>query len=111
MRPTDAALVLGATMRLTRFVVVDDLGQWTIRDPIDKVLHEHESLTPYHKYQAMLVCPWCVGTHVGWLVLGSYVLTGRSKRARGAWRFGAGVLTLNYVAAHLGIRLGDVSSD
>lgn len=35
----DAALVLGATMRVTRLITNDTLGQWWVKDPIDAWFH------------------------------------------------------------------------
>jgi hypothetical protein len=116
VRPTDAALVAGATARLTRFVVTDDMGQWFVKDPIDAQFHPRDGRSArlpvkYHKYVAGLSCPWCIGYWSGVVVLGSYLLTRKHPRSARAWRFIAGTLTLNYVTAHAGIRLGDVDSD
>lgn len=37
-----AVLLLGASMRLTRFVVADDVpGQWWIKDPADRAIERH----------------------------------------------------------------------
>ena len=105
MRPDDAALVLGASMRLSRLVVSDDLGTWWVKEPLAKRVHTHE------KYLSGLSCPFCWGFWSGVGVLGSYALTRKHPKARGAWRFVAAALTLNEVAAHLAIRLGDVADE
>jgi hypothetical protein len=114
----DQVLAVGATMRLTRLVVTDDLGQWWVKDPIDRWMHGHERLADqgrdaeamdlpmdrmkYHRYVGGLDCPFCVGF---WL--GAAVLVGYHVLPRGLWRFGARALTLNEVAAHAGVRLND----
>ena len=111
---SDQVLILGATTRLTRLVTTDDLGQWLIRDPIDSAMkrwedrhcvHEHNGVPCrpwWWKYRSGLICPHCVGQHVAFGVLTSYALTGRSPRARSAWRFVAAGLTLNAVSTVLG---------
>lgn len=104
MTLSDKALILGATMRLTRLVVADDLGQWWVKDPIDRLHHEGK-LHVDHKYLGGLECPFCVGYWIGAGVLVSYHLAPRR-----AWRFVAASLTLNEVAAHLGARLGDTAN-
>lgn len=117
MRADDAALVLGATMRLSRLVVSDDLGQWWIKDPLDKQFHPRPDGQPqrfhdrWHKYQSGLICPFCVGFWAGVGVLGTYALASKNRRTHRAWRFVAATLALNEVAAHLAIRLGDVADE
>ena len=112
-------LVLGLTLRLTRFVITDTLGKWWIHDPLDramasyagKVIESHansgnpgEPPTPWWwKYRVGLNCPYCVGFWISGAVALSYLLVGDTV----AWRFVAGVFTLNWVASHVGARLGD----
>lgn len=120
---TDTALIVGATMRLTRLVVTDDLGQWWIKDPLDRLAHGHTDVTTresttgessyevhtvpkWHKYLGGLECPYCVGFWVGAGVLASHAIAKRTGLL-GAWRFAAGAFTLNEVAAHAGIKAGD----
>lgn len=43
MRTSDLLLVTGATMRLTRVIVSDDIGQWWIKDPLDAWMHGHSA--------------------------------------------------------------------
>lgn len=124
---SDTLLVIGTTMRLTRLVVTDDLGQWWVKDPLDAWMHQHPPSSPWedtkrsnpmedmrqvaggeskrmrwHQYLGGLECPFCVGFWVGAAVLASYHIL-----PRGLWRFAARALTLNEAAAHLGIKIGD----
>jgi hypothetical protein len=117
--PRDVLLVLGATMRLTRLITNDKLGEWWVKDPLDVWLHGHESEAtpeqvslraaerqPWRKYAEGLECPHCVGFHVGWMVMASYLLARRSPTALKAWKFVAGSLTLNTVVVALGDKAG-----
>ena len=122
----DMALVLGATMRLTRLVVKDDLGFWLLRRPVYRWAAQHETqvVPPLERdpwtdgvedplgWQQKLVsgldCPFCVGFWVGTATLASYAVARQHPVSRWAWRFVAGALTLNEIAAHAGVRLGDV---
>lgn len=130
----DAALIVGATLRLTRAVVTDDIGKWWVRGPILKraeayLADRQRQWTAlgedaegkadpsieappvwWQKYLDGLDCPFCVGFHLGWLVLLSYLIA-RKARLLGPWRFVTSALTLNYVTAHLGVRLGDVGDE
>lgn len=126
-----AALAAGATARLTRLVVTDEIGQWWVKDPLDEAAArwwerhvEHveqrrdalrrigrgaaanalEAEQPWWwKYRSGLDCPFCVGFWIGVGVLAT-------RRVPG-WKFAASALTLNYVTAHVGARLGDVVQD
>jgi hypothetical protein len=118
----DQVLAVGATMRLTRLVVTDDLGQWWVKDPIDRLFHPREvgeqvdggepwagpiaqppqAPAHLHRYVGGLDCPFCVGFWIG-----AAVLVGYHVLPRGLWRFGTRALTLNEVAAHAGVRLND----
>ena len=97
----DAALVLGATLRLTRFVVNDDLGEWWVKAPIYRAVLSRvpeERIGHASNYLDGLSCPFCVGY---WIGVG--VLASRSESS--AWRFVAGTLTLNYLSGHISSRL------
>lgn len=116
-------LVLGATMRLTRFIITDDLGSWLIKAPARRWANYAEQVPdpaklwsedileeapdPDAGWRSKIVsgldCPFCVGFWVGALVLLSYAIVGKTR----LWKFVAGVFSLNEVAAHLGSRLGD----
>lgn len=104
-------LVLGASLRLTRLVVSDKIGQWWVKDPIDKAMDRYAERNPsvepwWWKYRDGLDCPWCVGFWLGAGTLASYKLA-KGTRAESLWRLAAGALTLNEIATHLGSRLGD----
>jgi hypothetical protein len=117
---TDTALIVGATMRLTRLVVTDDLGQWWIKDPLDRLYHPsidygpdevHREVPPRlvkgHRYLGGLDCPYCCGFWIGAGVIASHAIAKRVGML-GAWRFVASAFTLNEVAAHANVWIGDV---
>jgi hypothetical protein len=119
MTPGDAALIVGSALRLTRLIVVDDIGQWWVKDPLDALFHpgpedRHGQQVParleqkhLHRYLSGLDCPFCVGTWIGFGVLASYALAKRHKRALAGWRFVATGLALNEVVGHTAMRIGD----
>lgn len=107
MRADTAALALGASLRLTRLIVTDDLGQWWVKDPLRNYVLQRIPTEQAEDYLDGLDCPFCVGFWIGAGVLASAALLGERR----SWRFVAGALTLNYVAAHLGARLGDTASE
>lgn len=115
-------LILGATLRLTRVITDDYLGQWWIKDPIDRAAgrwadreyatalrtwdtaiavpaQEHEDPW-WWKYRAGLDCAWCSGF---WVALGTVSLTAATNgtRMQAPWRGLMGALTVNYVAAQI----------
>lgn len=57
------------------------------------------------KYRAGLDCPFCIGFWLTGAVMLSRYLVGRDSRAVSVWRFVTGVLSLNYVVAHVSSRL------
>ena len=96
----DLVLVLGASLRLTRFVVTDSLGErikGAVRDTYD----------PPPVLSDALDCPWCVGTWLGYGVLASYALARHGPHSLALWRYVAGGLLLNEATAHIGSRIGD----
>lgn len=130
-------LALLAAMRLSRVILVDDIGLWYVRGPaslwainhesslppipevepqhLDEVVDLREEEAPTLGWRSRLVaglnCPFCVGWWIGALVLLSLALVGgpdSESTAANIWRWVAGAFALNYVAAHLGSRLGDV---
>lgn len=132
----DLLLLLGLTLRVTRLVVVDEIGEWWIKDPVDRAMqrwvdrkaeelnwqeicegcelepntvHAHEPFPVpwWWKYRSGLDCPWCVGFWIAVACTVSLLLVGGPGHASEWWRWVAGAFTLNYVAANVGPRLGD----
>lgn len=117
------ALVLGATLRLTRLVITDDMGHWWVRGPAERWAARHDHVLPEvsdiertwvpgwrTKLTSGLDCPFCVGHWIGVLVLVSLALVGgpdSTSTGASVWRWVAGALTLNWIAAHIGARMGD----
>ena len=113
-------LAAGLTARLTRLVMVDDVGLWFIRGPLASwaVRHTPKQGGVQWGWRMMLTsglaCPFCVGFWIGAGVLGSLALLGGFDSHTGGatvWRWVAGVFTLNYVVAHIGSRLDSEPSD
>ena len=126
----DILLAAGLYLRLTRFVVTDDLGGWMIRHPLHRVLFRADPHETYvystvdiyqgqvllrppwqEKLNALVHCPWCIGFWIAGAVLLSLAAVGGPGDAPDWWRWVAGWWTLNYVGAHLGARLGDTDGD
>lgn len=103
----DILLGAGLTLRLTRLVVTDDLGQWWIKDPLDSWLHRGTRRIRLHKYLSGLECVFCVGFWVGAGALASLALAGGPGEAHEVWRWVAAAFALNWVTAHVGSRAGD----
>jgi hypothetical protein len=116
----DVALITGLTMRLTRLVVSDDLGQWWVKDPLAKLAQRHSHypepgtgfddqlglpIRPeWARYTEGLDCPHCVSFHAAYFSLGSYLLA-RRIRLLPAWRFAAGTMSLSAVVGHVSARI------
>lgn len=116
----DLALVVGASLRLTRFITSDTLGEWVLVGRLRRWADEHEARhlaargeTPSEDHEpetwqaravSGLDCPFCVGFWLGAAALASWPAV-RNTRLQGPWRFVAGALTLNYLAGHISARL------
>lgn len=116
----DLLLLLGLTLRLTRFVVADDLGGWWIRHPAEAwarrrddngVAEDLEDTGKRGRLVSGLFCPFCVGFWLGVLALVSLALAGGPGDTAEWWRWVAGALSLNWVSAHLGARAGDTNEE
>lgn len=108
----DLLLVLGLTLRLSRLVVTDDLGAMWIAEPAQEWATRRKTVEARKRairYVGGLECPFCVGFWLAGLALLTLLLAGGPGEAADAWRWLAGWFTLNYVAAHIGARLGDVN--
>jgi hypothetical protein len=112
-------LLLGATLRVVRLVVADDFpGTWLIREPAERWAMRQPRRNPLgvlviepipwrEKLVQGLSCPFCIGL---WIAAGMVLLLallGGPGHAPDWWRVAAGILSLNWVAAHLGVRAGD----
>lgn len=102
----DVLLIVGATTRLTRVIVADDIGEWFIKVPLTAWLGQESALSgnahQYGRYLSGLDCPHCVGYWIGAGVLASYVLCRRSSITLALWRFIASTLVLNVVVVIAG---------
>lgn len=101
----DWLLVVGATLRLTRLIIRDDLGVRLIRYPLEEVLIDR---LPERRHWLAdgLSCPFCVGFWIGAAVLGlSLGVAALPSPAHLAWEALLAALSLNYLTAHVGARL------
>lgn len=117
MTPFRALLLTLATARLTRLVVWDEIGQWWIKDPIDRAAEQwwHDRMTEalqtadghvgvreiepeqpwWWKYRSGLDCPYCVGFWLGAGVLALDAAAGESP----VWRLTRDALAMNMIVA------------
>lgn len=115
--PTDAALIVGATLRLTRLVVDDDLGEWCIKTPAHNTISSHYRKrgedTPQWAHDALsgLDCGWCIGFWVGAGVYTTTTLTTPTSRTGLLWRHIMGALALNYATATFEAKYGATPAD
>lgn len=112
----DLLLVAGATLRLTRLVLTDDLGKWLLRDPADRwaarwarVIHPGGSSDNWRtRLVSGLDCPFCVSFHVAWILI---ALTAGFRWIGDPWLDGwrglLFALTVSWLTAHVGVRMGD----
>lgn len=124
MKATDLILAVGATLRLTRFVTSDFLGEWTIVGPAKRWAWKRSGVgyqpseigarveavpTPPHwsgwrsKLVKGLDCPFCVGFWIGAVVLVATVVC--PKPLRPLLRLAYGSLGLNYAVGHISSRI------
>lgn len=116
------ALIALTSLRLTRFIVSDTLGEWLIKRPAEKWAEKHdmaylnagpsdevlaqkvesgEPLTPQSKLVSGLSCPFCVGFWITLAVVIARPLIERSRIVRTL----ASALSINYVTAHISSRI------
>nr|DAF12782.1 MAG TPA: Protein of unknown function (DUF1360) [Caudoviricetes sp.] len=126
----DAALTVGAALRVTRFATTDVLGGWALSDPLHRWASRHEPGQPFgylappeawrHRLVSALDCPFCVGTQAALVIGGALAVTSsrtapyhgplrphrhrRSPLGR-ALRAAAASLTAAYVVGHVSHRL------
>lgn len=105
----DGAILTVATLRLVRLFIADDLGRRMLI-PLETRLRAR--LSDGKQWVADgFTCPFCIGM---WIGLASVLLWYGADGAGGwllvAWRIVFGALALNYVVAHLAVRL-DIYDD
>lgn len=98
VHPLDAALILGASARLTRLITTDQAGDPVVRSLISAA----GEIGPRTRNTVAdgLACPFCVGFHLSLLVTTSYAVARRFPALLELWRVIAGALAVNYVTAH-----------
>lgn len=120
----DTLLTTVSTLRLTRFVTQDSLGEWLFYDPAEKWAIEHEgshltyadhspALDEDRGWRSKLVsglaCPWCVGF---WLGAANLVATSAVSNTplERPLRIVKTALALNYVVGHISSRLDSTTA-
>lgn len=99
----DVPLLVIGTLRLVRFVIVDDLGRRMLI-PLESRLRGRLSAGKQWVADGF-TCPFCIGMWVGTFVIGTYVIADLTPGwYLMAWRILFGALALNYVVAHLAVR-------
>jgi hypothetical protein len=111
-------LAVLATLRLTRLVTTDKLGDWWIVVPAKRWANETENpaspfpddaTDPSKGWRSKLVsgieCPFCVGFWIGAGVLLSLAIARAVPPLLPVWRFATGALGLNYLTGHIGAKL------
>lgn len=122
----DAALTVGAALRVTRFATTDVLGGWVLADPLKRWADRLEPGQPFgylappsaplHRLVSALDCPFCVGTQATLAIGAALALTSsrtapasspRSRRSPlgRALRAGAATLGAAYVVGHVSHRI------
>jgi hypothetical protein len=128
-----AVATVGAVVRLTRFVVLDDLGHWLIKGPLQQAAWNHD-LAKYGRHKVSedgqvevhlpdwqaddtdtmhtavrashgLGCPFCVSTWLGIGAVGIALAAWPHPKARNAWFAVAAGLTASYLTGHIVDRL------
>jgi hypothetical protein len=115
---SDLLLLVLATLRLTRLVTTDDLGEWLIVGPAYRWARIYDrdgvSAAPETWRQRLvsgLTCPHCVGFWIGSSLLLILTLTGGPGHDQGAstahtlWEFVTGAFALSYLVGHISARL------
>jgi len=101
----DLTLLVLVTLRLTRLVMTDSIGQWWLYAPVYKRVVANGKSNKWAKYVDGLTCPFCIGFWLGALVALSLWMVGGVGDAAEWWRWIAGVFALNYITGHVNSRL------
>lgn len=99
----DLVLLVGLTLRLTRFVVADSLARWYLREPANRWAGwdpDYEPASHRQRLVSGLECQYCVGFWIAVLATAS-LAAAIAFDLLVPWRWVAGAFTLNYVVAHI----------
>lgn len=115
----DAALAVGAALRVTRFATTDVLGGWVLSDPLHRLADRLEpgqpfgylapTSAPLHRAVSALDCPFCVGTQATIAIGAALAATSsparRRSRAGRLVRAACATLGAAYVVGHISHRI------
>ena len=101
----DLVLVTLATLRVTRLVTTDSIGQWWLYAPLYRRATSTQPTPKWAKYVEGLTCPFCVGFWIGLVMVLVLWLVGGPGDAAVWWRYLVGAFALNYVVGHVAKRL------
>jgi hypothetical protein len=97
----DLSLLILTTLRLTRLVTTDSLGQWWLYAPVYKRVVANGKSNKWQKYVDGLTCPFCIGFWIGGALVLSLWMVGGVGDAAEWWRWTTGIFALNYVTGHV----------
>lgn len=100
----DSILLVGATLRMTRFVTTDALSQWWFVIPANRWAAKGERKW-MAKYLDGLECGFCVGFWISLVMVVLFVALGPLGSEPVWWRVLCGALALNYVTAHISSKI------
>jgi hypothetical protein len=103
----DVGLLFFATLRVTRLVTTDALGQWWLYGPLYRryVADRRDRASKRAKYIEGLSCPFCVGFWIGVVGIASLLFAGGPGDAALWWRVLAAPFALNWIVGHVANRL------
>lgn len=92
-----------SAVRLTRAVVVDDLGDRVVQQPLKRLIPDED-----HALRVLASCPWCVGF---WITLAVVAIEYTPLGRTAAWRILTTALAAHYSTTHLAAWLGEYDED
>jgi hypothetical protein len=98
----DILLLVLASLRVTRLVLVDSLGEWLIVKPAI-VWSTGKKIGPF--VEGLLTCPFCIGFWICMAGVASLALAGGPGNAAAWWTFLAGSFSLSYIVGHVVARI------
>jgi hypothetical protein len=96
----DLAILFLATLRVSRLVTTDSIGQWWFYGPAFKAATK-DGPKWWSKYIEGLNCPFCIGFWIGCVGVLSLWLVGGPGDAAEWWRYLGGAFALNYLVGHV----------